>query len=200
MKNISLTSMEHQVLTALFASSKGNGHDFGLVEECRKAVKEPKQLSGIISSLVKKGIIQVHGEVRTDSGAWTQTTWNLDVKEVQALLSNTADGKAAATKENTMKKNSAKSASKTSTSKSTKAVSAKKATKKVAAKKVARVRIPKVAVIVRVAKENPRQPKTHGWKSFNKITKGMSVAEFVKAGGRMVDLRWDLAKGNLKIQ
>lgn len=69
-----LTKLEHSVLSALFDSSGGNGHDFGFVEDCRKTCKA-NQLGGVISSLSKKGIIAVHDPVTTDSGRWTQTTW-----------------------------------------------------------------------------------------------------------------------------
>ena len=81
-----ITEMEKNVLTALFESSKGNGHDFGLVQECRKAVEQPKQLAGIMSSLSKKGLLTIHGDHTTDSGTWTQTTWNVDVAEIEALI------------------------------------------------------------------------------------------------------------------
>ena len=86
-----LTTMEHTVLSALFDSSKGNGHDFGFVEECRSAVERPTQLAGVMASLVKKGIITIHEAVVTNQGTayqqrWTQTTWNLPVNEVAALI------------------------------------------------------------------------------------------------------------------
>jgi hypothetical protein len=85
-KMVKLTEMEKKVLKALFNSSEGNGHDFGLVQECRKAVEQPKQLAGIMASLVKKGLIIVHGDVTTDSGNWMQTTWKVEVEEIKALL------------------------------------------------------------------------------------------------------------------
>lgn len=81
-----LTELELKVLAALFESSAGNGHDFGFVEDCRSAVGAPRQLAGVVSSLVQKGVITVHEQVRTDSGAWTQTTWKLPVEEVAALI------------------------------------------------------------------------------------------------------------------
>lgn len=70
-----ITDLERSVLTALFASSEGNGHDFGMVEDCRGACAI-QQLGGVIASLSKKGIIDVHEAVTTDSGRWTQTTWS----------------------------------------------------------------------------------------------------------------------------
>ena len=85
-KMVKLTEMETKVLKALFESSKGNGHDFGLVQECRKAVERADQLAGVMASLVKKGLVIVHGDVTTDSGNWTQTTWKVEVEEIEALL------------------------------------------------------------------------------------------------------------------
>jgi transcription initiation factor IIE alpha subunit len=83
---MTITPMEKKVLVALFKSSKGNGHDFGLVQECRGAVEHPRQLAGVMSSLAQKGIVIVHGDVTTDSGTWTQTTWAVDVEAVEALI------------------------------------------------------------------------------------------------------------------
>lgn len=80
-----LTAQEKIVLIALFESSNGNGHDFGFVEDCRHVVPVAS-LGGIISSLSKKGILTVHGAVTTDSGRWTQTTWDLPVEQVSALI------------------------------------------------------------------------------------------------------------------
>jgi len=67
-----LTALEKSVLTALVKSSAGNGHDFGLIEEARECVATPRQLGGVVASLVKKGIIKVWEPVTTDSGTWTQ--------------------------------------------------------------------------------------------------------------------------------
>lgn len=86
MSQVKLTTLERAVLSALFESSKGNGHDFGFVEECRKAVPTANQLAGVIASLSKKGIITVYDAIKTDSGVWTQTTWDTSVEEVKALL------------------------------------------------------------------------------------------------------------------
>lgn len=43
--------------------------------------------------------------------------------------------------------------------------------------------------------ENPRRKGTLGYKSWEKINDGMTVAEFLQNGGSMSGLRWDLAKG-----
>lgn len=60
------TTLELGVLVALFKSSEGNGHDFGLVEDARGAVDFPAQLGGVITSLVRKGIITNPTEARTN--------------------------------------------------------------------------------------------------------------------------------------
>lgn len=88
-----------------------------------------------------------------------------------------------------MKKSASKSAKKSP------AVSAKKP---VSAS--TRARVPQDAVIVKVAKTNPRKEGTYGFKSFSLIKSGMPVSKFVANGGRMVDLRWDVEKGNLKLK
>lgn len=69
------TQLEKAVLTILYKSANGNGHDFGFIEDARSAVKNPRELAGVISSLVKKDIITVWDAVTTDSGTWTQFTW-----------------------------------------------------------------------------------------------------------------------------
>lgn len=46
--------------------------------------------------------------------------------------------------------------------------------------------------------ENPRREGSHGAASFALIKNGMTIDEFVAAGGRMADLRWDVAKGHVE--
>lgn len=71
-----LSKLERKVLKALYESANGNGHDFGLIEEARGAVAKADQLGGVVASLVKKGIIEVHKPVDTGDGyIWTQFTW-----------------------------------------------------------------------------------------------------------------------------
>lgn len=53
--------------------------------------------------------------------------------------------------------------------------------------------------ITKIAKENPRREGTHGHKSFGLITSGMTYEKFIEAGGRRVDLEYDIKKGNLKV-
>jgi hypothetical protein len=52
-----LTALEIAVLKVLHESAEGNGHDFGFTEDARHVVSSPRQLAGIVSSLVKKKII-----------------------------------------------------------------------------------------------------------------------------------------------
>jgi len=68
-----LTNLERTVLENLFDSASGNGHDFGLIEE---AGIDARQARAIVVSLQKKGIIEIHEPVTTDSGTWTQFTWS----------------------------------------------------------------------------------------------------------------------------
>lgn len=49
-------------------------------------------------------------------------------------------------------------------------------------------------------KENPRREGSHGWKSFEIVLneKGVLLEEAVEKGGRLVDYRWDIAKGYIE--
>lgn len=79
-----LTALEIKVLVALYNSAAVNGHDFGFIEDGRSAVNAPRQLSGIVTSLQSKGIIEVHAPVTTDAGTFTQFTWNLNKADCDA--------------------------------------------------------------------------------------------------------------------
>lgn len=88
-----ITQSEMKVLIAFFKSAEGNGHDFGFVEDGRKAVAKANQLGGIVASLVKKGLIEVWEPVTTNEGTkdqqtFTQFTWN-NLDEVRKLMENT---------------------------------------------------------------------------------------------------------------
>lgn len=50
-----------------------------------------------------------------------------------------------------------------------------------------------------LADENPRRKGTAGFKSWEKMEDGMTVAEFLQKGGRMVDLQWDVKKGHVSL-
>jgi hypothetical protein len=49
--------------------------------------------------------------------------------------------------------------------------------------------------IFRVEKKNPRKEGSHGWNSWNVIKDGMTVADYLAAGGRRSDLAWDIDHG-----
>jgi hypothetical protein len=53
--------------------------------------------------------------------------------------------------------------------------------------------------IIRLEKVNPRREDTHGFNSWNLLKKGMTYEQFITAGGRRVDLAWDIMKGNVKL-
>jgi len=77
-----LTALELKVLITLYKSSEGNGHDFGFTEDAEKCVDRPRQLGGVIASLVKKNLITVYDPVTTDTGTWHQFTFN-DVEQIE---------------------------------------------------------------------------------------------------------------------
>lgn len=49
--------------------------------------------------------------------------------------------------------------------------------------------------------ENPRRKTSHGFKSIQIIIDkpGISYDDYLAAGGRLVDLRWDIKNGNVKM-
>lgn len=53
--------------------------------------------------------------------------------------------------------------------------------------------------IVKLVKENPRREDTHGYNSWELLRKGMTYEQYIEAGGRRVDLAWDIMKGNVKL-
>lgn len=97
MKNtITLTALESQVLEELFCSASGNGHDFGYIED---AGIPSKQARGVVASLAKKGIIDIHEPITNESGTFTQFTWtcfgwqgvNREVNEIKDILPDNTD-------------------------------------------------------------------------------------------------------------
>lgn len=50
-----------------------------------------------------------------------------------------------------------------------------------------------------IVKENPRRAGSAGFKSYALMTQGMKVSTYLEKGGRMQDLRWDVAAGNVKL-
>jgi hypothetical protein len=53
-----------------------------------------------------------------------------------------------------------------------------------------------------VGNRNPRRPDSHGFRSLQLIidNPGIRVDEFREKGGRLNDLRWDLAHGNVEMR
>jgi hypothetical protein len=47
----------------------------------------------------------------------------------------------------------------------------------------------------KLVEANPRREGTHGFKSFNLLKNGMTYEEYIAAGGRNNDLRWDIDHG-----
>lgn len=63
---IELTALEQEVLNELNAESDANGHDFGVME-C-VSWKNRKQLGGVVSQLVQKGVIDLVDDVQIIDG------------------------------------------------------------------------------------------------------------------------------------
>lgn len=53
--------------------------------------------------------------------------------------------------------------------------------------------------IIKLVKTNPRREDTHGYNSWELLRKGMTYEQYIEAGGRRVDLAWDILKGNVKL-
>ena len=47
---------------------------------------------------------------------------------------------------------------------------------------------------------NPRKKGTHGHRSWELITDGMLFTDYIKAGGRMNDLRWDIERKHIELR
>jgi hypothetical protein len=82
---MTLTDLEKKVLKKLFDGAAMNGHDFGDPLDGRSVVNSPKQLSGIIASLVKKKIFKIWYDEINDEKV-EQFTWVMPVEEVEMLL------------------------------------------------------------------------------------------------------------------
>lgn len=68
-----ITDKEFAALPAILAANDANGGDFGLVENI-KFDGDRRVLGGILASLQRRGVIELHEPVTTDSGTWTQFT------------------------------------------------------------------------------------------------------------------------------
>lgn len=64
---------------------------------------------------------------------------------------------------------------------------------------VKRKHLDKSLKIKLIATENPRRKGTHGFKSWEKMENGMTVAQFLQDGGRMNDLQWEVKKGHVTL-
>jgi hypothetical protein len=53
--------------------------------------------------------------------------------------------------------------------------------------------------IFKLVKENPRRPGSFGHKSFSKITNGIKYEAFIAAGGRRLDLAYDVKAKNVRV-
>ena len=60
-------------------------------------------------------------------------------------------------------------------------------------------RIVGTARIVKLVKDNPRREGTNGHQSWQVTRDGMSVEQYVAAGGRLDDLRWNVKHGWLRL-
>ena len=92
-------------------------------------------------------------------------------------------------------------ASKSTSRKSNKATSTRK-TSKAQKAAVARHRLDPQMFIVSQVDGNPRRKGSHGFKSFQIIAgarKPVQIEMFVKKGGRLRDLHWDINAGNAKL-
>jgi hypothetical protein len=74
---VRLTELETKAMHVLFDSADGNGHDFGFIDDLIDAkIMGRNQVSGVVSSLVQKGIIFNWGEENVNWGnSYTQFTW-----------------------------------------------------------------------------------------------------------------------------
>lgn len=93
---MNLTQNEKTALKAAFESARGNGHDFGFVEDIVKTLTRSansmtaQAVGALVTSLSKKNILTVHEAVITNNGGpgnrWTQFTWNVEVEQVEKMI------------------------------------------------------------------------------------------------------------------
>jgi hypothetical protein len=53
--------------------------------------------------------------------------------------------------------------------------------------------------LTKLVDKNPRREGTHGHNSFSVIRSGMTYEKYIEAGGRLVDLEFDVNKGYVKV-
>lgn len=62
-----------------------------------------------------------------------------------------------------------------------------------------RMHVKKTAIIMIVAGENPKRKGTLAFNRFNLYRNGMTVGEYIAAGGRSGDVNYDVAAGYITI-
>lgn len=82
---VSLSSLERNVLRALFESAKRRRHKFGVIEEA-SAVCKPHELVVAITYLQRKGILVHEGPIEADGETLSRFTWAMPVPEVRKLI------------------------------------------------------------------------------------------------------------------
>lgn len=80
-----LSSLERNVLRALFESARRRRHKFGVIEEASEACK-PRELVIAITYLQRKGILVHEGPMNLKGETVSRFTWALPVPEVRKLL------------------------------------------------------------------------------------------------------------------
>lgn len=70
---IQLTDLETLVLKDMFRDARGNGHDFGIVENI--SCLPMHKVRGVLASLVKKDVIMIDDTYKRETG-YTQFVWN----------------------------------------------------------------------------------------------------------------------------
>ena len=78
MTTITLTDLERTALADLWASSKGNGHDFGYPDELPSVPRS--QRGGVVASLSKKGLVVVYDN--SDDGFANQFEFTHEGREL----------------------------------------------------------------------------------------------------------------------
>ena len=156
---------------------------------CPKCVRLKAGI-GVVDVDVDGVVIRAHGaakgrekEVQSALDAAIEAKRLAKAAEEQYNRNITA-GTPGTTEEQTMAK-------KTAEKPAAKAAPAKKSGIEKAQEVAAGKRAEKMALKIKVLVENPKRPGTKGFKAFACYKNGMTVGEFVKAGGTLADVRWD---------
>jgi len=87
MKMNNLNKNELNVLKSLIRSSKGNGHDFGFTDEYEQCGFTKHQMAGYISSLSKKGYIDLD-DLSDDHGTICNAVMFIFTLKAEEILEN----------------------------------------------------------------------------------------------------------------